>query len=207
MYIYGLDLSLTNTGVTIVDEISNEIVYIGSIKTNKVIFNKLPEETKNPTKLKHHYDEITELIKQYPPSVAVIEKGFTRFNTATQVIYRVHGVYNLAFAGVPNVYYPPKTVKEAIYKGTAEKVEIKNILEKRLDIAFANEDESDSCAVAFTYLIKNGLNWDRPKAYTKKELEALKKPVDGSRKPRKTRRKSTSKEVTDKDIDDIFSKL
>lgn len=205
MYIYGLDLALGCTGITIFNAETYKPVYVGSIKTTSSSFNKENEEMRNPIKLKHHFDEINKLIAMYPPTAVAIERGFTKFNTATQVIYRVHGIYNLAFAGYPNVYYPPKTVKETIYKGTAEKVELKSIIEERFDVTFTNTDESDSFAVALTYLIKNGMPWTKPRALTQKDLKSLKKPVDGSRKPRK---KATPKpKAKPATVDDLFANL
>ena len=170
MYIYGLDISMTNTGVTIIDADSHEIVYIGSISTDKGKLRKLPIETRHGLRLKEHYERINELIEKYPPCVAVIERGFSRFNNATQTLFRVHGVYNLAFADVDNIYYPPKDVKAVIYKGNADKEELSNVMKKRLDVKFKNEDESDSCAIAMTYLIKEcGYEWKKVKALTKKD--------------------------------------
>lgn len=205
MYIYGLDLALGCTGITIFDAETYELVYVGSIKTTASSYAKINEEMRNPVKLKHHWDEINKLIEKYPPEAVAIERGFTKFNTATQVIYRVHGIYNLAFSGVPNVYYPPKTVKETIYKGTAEKVELKAIIEERYDVTFTNTDESDSFAVALTHLIKNGMSWEKPRAFTQKDIKALKKPVDGSRKPRK--KPVAKKKEKPASIDDLFASL
>ena len=192
MFIYGLDLSLANTGVTIFDTETQEFVYIGSINTEKI--KKKKGLYHNAIKLKHIYDELAILKEKYPPHIVTIERGFSRFNTATQVIYRVHGIANLLFHDVDQIYYPPKTVKEAILKGDATKAQLqKAINTKYNDITFENEDESDSFAVCLTYLIKQGfIEWVKPelpkkrvkaKASTKKKkaeeiVEVIEREVD-----------------------------
>ena len=94
-------------------------------------------------------------MEKYPPTEVAIERGFSRFNTSTQVIYRVHGVCNELFNECPQKYYPPKTVKEAIFKGDATKKQIQEKIAKAYpDVEFANEDESDAFAVGLTHLIK-----------------------------------------------------
>lgn len=154
-YIYGLDLSMENTGVTIFDFNTYEPVKVTSISTNK-----------KHTHGKRLYIIAQELVKlkdQYPPSIVVIERGFSRFNTATQVIYRVHGLINYLFHDVEQIYYPPKKIKEVIIKGDASKKVVREIIEsKYLNIAFENEDESDSFAIGLTYLIeKKFIKWTK----------------------------------------------
>lgn len=179
-FLWGLDLSLTCTGLTIYDMDSKKFIYIGSFNTEKIRLNKAERANDiylNSKKLKQKYDWLMELKEKYPPSIVAIERGLSRFNTATQVIYRVHGMVNLMFHDLPQFYYPPKTVKEAIYKGDATKAQVQKIIKNNfVDVEFANEDESDSFAVALTYLIKEGLiEFEKPivekKKRTKKKKE------------------------------------
>lgn len=172
-FIYGLDLSLSCTGITIYDLDKKEFVYIGSFNTEKI--KKKKDLYHNAIKLKQIYDWLEELKVKYPPSIVVIERGLSRFNTATQVIYRVHGITNLLFWNLPQIYYPPKTVKEAIYKGTATKAEVQRVIKNNyIDIEFANEDESDSFAVVLTYLIKHDLvEFEKPIVETKKRKKKV----------------------------------
>lgn len=160
-YLYGLDLSLTCTGVTIYDLDNREFVYIGSYNTEKIKIKKAQKDLGiqvNGIKLRHLHDWLLELSAKYPPTIIAIERGLSRFNTATQVIYRVHGLVNFMFYELPQHYYPPKEVKAIIYKGDATKAQVQKIIQNNfVDVVFANEDESDSFAVALTYLIKNGL--------------------------------------------------
>ena len=153
------------TGLTIFDLESVLPVLVTSISTSH--FKK---NATHGQKLKYIEDEIIKIGKQYTPSVVAIERGFSRFNTSTQVSYRVHGVLNKLFHNYEQIYYPPKTVKEAICRGDATKKFVQETIHKVYpDINFSNEDESDSFAVALTYLIKNDLlKWNKVEIKKKK---------------------------------------
>jgi Holliday junction resolvasome RuvABC endonuclease subunit len=141
---------MENTGVSIFDLETLNPIHITSIGTNK--------KDNHGKRLYHIGKEIIQLKDKYPPSVIVIERGFSRFNTSTQVIYRVHGLINYLFHDVEQIYYPPKTVKEAIIRGDASKKLVRQLIEKKYpDVVFEDEDQSDSFAVALTYLIKKKL--------------------------------------------------
>lgn len=172
-FIYGLDLSLACTGITIFDTEKQDFVYIGSINTERI--KKKKGFYLNATKLKFIYDELTAIKEQYPPHIVIIERGFSRFNTATQVIYRVHGITNMLFHQVDQVYYPPKSVKEAILNGNATKAQLQVAINTKYnDIIFNNEDESDSFAVCLTYLIKEGLiDWVKPEIPKKRIIKKV----------------------------------
>ena len=144
-YIWGLDLSMSDSGVAILFE--NTPVFIGNIKTN--------DKDTHGERLKHIYDYMLELKEKYPPEIVCIERGFSRFNTSTAVLYRVHGVINMLFYDIKQIYYPPKKVKDTILNGSAKKEEImKRILEIYPNIEFQNDNESDAFAVALTYIIQ-----------------------------------------------------
>jgi Holliday junction resolvasome RuvABC endonuclease subunit len=154
-YLYGLDLSMENTGVTIFNLESKQPIHISSIPTNK-----------KHTHGKRLYIIGQELIKlkdKYPPSIIAIERGFSRFNTSTQVIYRVHGLVNYLFHDIEQVYYPPKKVKEAIIRGDAAKKLVRQVIENKYpDVKFDDEDQSDSFAIGICYLIENKLiEWNK----------------------------------------------
>lgn len=159
-YLYGFDLSMECTGLTIFNLESMQPVLVTSVSTSH--FKK---KATHGQKLKYIEDELTKISEEYPPSIITIERGFSRFNTSTQVIYRVHGVINKLYHKHEQIYYPPKTVKEAICRGDATKKYVQDTIHKVYpSIEFDNEDESDSFAVALTYLIKNELiEWDKNK--------------------------------------------
>lgn len=154
-YLYALDIAMENTGVAIFHPVTNEPIHITSITTKK--------KDSHGKRLYHIAAEIHRLREQYPPGIVAIERGFSRFPTSTQVIYRAHGLFNYLFHDVEQVYYPPKKIKEAIIKGDASKKLVRQIIEKKYpELEFANEDESDAVSVGICYLIKNELiQWDK----------------------------------------------
>jgi Holliday junction resolvasome RuvABC endonuclease subunit len=139
-------------------------IHIESIKTNA--------KQTHGKRLKYIEDKVIDLATQYPPNIVIIERGFSRFNTSTQVIYRVHGVVNKCFHNVEQIYYPPKTIKEMIVRGDATKKYVRKMIELAYpDVVFENEDQSDAFAIGLTYLIKSKIvNWDK---------ENLKKKIKG----------------------------
>ena len=160
-YLWGLDLSLSCSGVAIYDLSERAFVFIGSFETDKI--KKRENRFLNSLKLKAKADWLLMLMKQYPPYFVGIERGFSQFNTATQNIFRVHGMVNYLFWDVPTEYYPPNTVKEALVHGSGTKEDLQNTISTKYNYIFSNEDESDAFAVALTALVKNGLlEWEKP---------------------------------------------
>jgi Holliday junction resolvasome RuvABC endonuclease subunit len=146
---------MEQSGVTIFDLESLKPIHIDSFKTN--------DKHTHGKRLLHIWNECKKLKQQYPPMEISIERGFSRFNTSTQVIYRTHGIINLLFHDVKQTYYPPKTVKEAIIRGDATKKFVQQMIQVAYpEVEFKNEDESDSFAVGLTWLIKNNkVEWDK----------------------------------------------
>lgn len=195
MYIYGLDLSLSCTGVTIIERETLEVVYIGHIEPKGKSIDSLAKEYKNNVKLLYHYQAINRLIEKYPPCEVAIERGFSRHNTTTQVLFRVHGVYNLAFANQPQVYYTPVAVKKAVYDATANKEEISEVLSRRFKRKFKNMDESDSLAVAVCHMIEcYDYPWKNVKALTAKKLIQREKEINKKEKERLKKIKDKEKD-------------
>ena len=148
-YVYGFDLAISTTGISIFDEEGN-IEKICSISTDK-------DET-HGLRLKAIADFVFELREKYPPATVIIERAFSRFNTSTAVLYRVHGIINYIFHDVVQIYYAPKAIKAKIVRGDATKKMVREkILSVYKDIEFANDDESDSFAVGIMYFINNGI--------------------------------------------------
>ena len=144
-YIYGLDLSMSDTGVTIFD--GDKPVFVVSIATN-------PKKT-HGERLKEIYDFLSFLKDKYTPDVVCIERGFNRFNKSSEAVWKVAGIVNMLFYEVAQVYYSPNEVKAALVNGKASKEELENkILELYPDVNFRNNDESDSFAIVLTHLYK-----------------------------------------------------
>jgi Holliday junction resolvasome RuvABC endonuclease subunit len=155
IFIYGLDLSLSNSGVTILDPDTYEPVYVGSISTKGY-------ETRGQ-KLKYIQERFIELKNKYPPSLIVLEKGFSKFNKETHAIQNVVGVVLCIFHNIDFIEYMPKTIKATIVHGNASKDLVRKVIQKNFpELQFEDNDQSDSYAIALTYLIKNKyIKWSK----------------------------------------------
>jgi Holliday junction resolvasome RuvABC endonuclease subunit len=162
-YIYGLDLSLTNTGIAIVDLDTYNPILITSVKTKQN--KKLNEYDDHKERIKLITDKFDELIHIFEPEIVTIEYPFVRFNKATKAVMKVHGVAQRWFYEYKQIYYAPTTLKSTIVHGQASKELVQQrLLKEYPDITFKNEDESDALACCTTYLIKNKLiKWDKVK--------------------------------------------
>jgi Holliday junction resolvasome RuvABC endonuclease subunit len=148
-YIYAFDLSMSCSGISIFDENGNP-VKVCSVATN------IKDST--GARLKSIATFIMDLMEKYPASTIVLERAFSRFNNATAALYKVHGIVQLLFWDIPQVYYTPKDIKCTILKGNATKTQIQEKLQEKFpDIDFTNEDESDSFSVGISYFMKNNL--------------------------------------------------
>lgn len=146
-YVWALDLSMTCVGLSIFDN-DAKVILITSVETKT--------EKNHQMKLKLIADRLLELREKYTPEIIVIEGGFSRFNTSTQVSFRVHGLINYLFWDVTQIYFQPTMVKKTFGgKGNMKKSEIKDkILQKFPNLHFSNEDESDSFSIGMCYFIK-----------------------------------------------------
>ena len=183
-YLWGLDISLTCTGVTIYDLDDKEFVHIDSFNTEKI--KAIKNRYHNAIKLKAKADWLLELKEKYPPYFIGIERGFSRYNNSTQTIFRVHGLANYLFHDIPQEYYAVKKIKEVIVHGSATKEDVAITINQKYPFYFENEDESDSFSVVLTVLIDKGLiEWEKPKW---SEIKKLRVP-----KPKKTKKPKKEK--------------
>lgn len=153
-YIFALDLSIANTGIAIFDQKVN-LIEIQSIKTN-------PKET-HGNRLKQIADTLIELREKYDTNLVIIERAFSLHNTATQVLYRVHGIVNYIFCDCQQVYYAPNAIKKTITgEGKADKSQVQKVLNDLYpNVKFKDYDQSDAVAIGITHFIKEGtLNYE-----------------------------------------------
>ena len=146
---------MSNTGIAIFNSKTYKPTLITSVETN--------DKEEHGNRLHTQREYMKELIKKYPPCEVAIERSFTRFNQATQVLYRCHGIANELFHQYPQFYYAPATIKKTITGNGQAKKEIvqKSILKKYPDLHFANDDESDATAIILTHLIKkHKMKWN-----------------------------------------------
>lgn len=170
-YLYALDVSMTNTGVAIFEYPNGKFVHKQSINTDSKEL-KASKDQYDGIRLRHHYNEINKLISKYPPKIVVAERGFTRFNTVTQILFRVHGTYQLAFSGVDYIYLTPTSIKKIVYKGNADKEDIRKVIADRYEIEFDDYDQSDAYSIGLAYLITEcDFQWEQPTELTLKDLQ------------------------------------
>jgi len=152
-YLYGLDLSLTNTGIAIVDLNTYKPILVDSVKTKKS--KTLNDHDDHKERIKLITDKFDELIYTYEPEIVTIEAPFVRHNKATKAVMKVHGIAQRWFYPYDQFYYAPTTLKATIVHGKASKEQLQDRLLKEYPyIEFKNEDESDALACCVTYLVK-----------------------------------------------------
>ena len=147
--IFAFDLSLSNTGVAVFHSDSANI-FLGNFKTSP--------KNEIQVRLKNIADFVLDLRKKYRCEQVVIERGFYRYNKASEALNKVHGVVNYLFYDCPQIYYAPSTIKKEIISGKASKEKIKEkLVEWYPEIVFENDNESDAFAVGICYFLKNGI--------------------------------------------------
>ncbi len=149
-YVIALDLSLSCTGVAIFNQ-DGKIVKVTSIETDS--------KSETQIRLKKIGSELLKIKKQYNPKVIVVESGFSRYNTATQRLFEVHGVAKYVFSNVEQMYYYPMTIRKIVCgKGNEKKEFVRDfIIKKYGDIKFNNLDESDAYGIGLAYFIDKGI--------------------------------------------------
>lgn len=116
-------------------------------------------------KLLNIFATLKDVFNRHPEITTVVrERGVTRFNKATQVIFRVVGVADLLTEMILKDSCHEIGISEAkkaiTGSGKAEKEEVAEKVQKFLTnhVAFAVDDESDAVAVGVAFLLKQGGN-------------------------------------------------
>ena len=148
-YIFAFDLALNNSGITLFSNDAS-MVLITSVDTKS--------EKSHQMKLNKIAKFLLDLKEKYPPEKIIIERGFYRYAASTEAIYKVCGVVQYLFWDIPQIFYPPMTVKKVVGgKGNMKKDELREIIEKKYNVSFCNTDESDSFAVGICYFKSKGI--------------------------------------------------
>lgn len=163
----SMDLSLTSPGfavLAVTDENEPILLDKSIVKTNA--------KKSHGHRLNQIAVEIVRLVNEYKPNHIVREKGFSRFPTVTQSIFRAVGASDLA---VYNAGFPDKieeiavtSVKKAVTgNGKATKEQVADAVFDRLQITNTDDfhtnksvlidDLTDACAVGLAYYINKGL--------------------------------------------------
>lgn len=153
----GLDVSLASTGVAIIEVIDRK--------------PKLKVATRVKTRAKESHGErlytiathMRGLLNNEGPFTAIVrEKGFSRFASSTQAIFKAIGVTDLIYRDYQIAEVSPTTVKKLVGgsgKASKQDVEagVRRLLDLPDDFRFESDDASDACGVVLAYLIERGV--------------------------------------------------
>jgi crossover junction endodeoxyribonuclease RuvC len=117
-----------------------------------------PKEDTASARLEMIYDQLCDLIKEYKPDTAAVEKLFFARNVTTGIaVGQARGVVLLALqkAGIESFEYAPKEVKNAVAGyGGADKRQVQEMVRAllQLDSIPKPDDAADALAIAITHL-------------------------------------------------------
>ena len=117
-----------------------------------------PKEASPPARLEMLYNELTNLIREYHPETAAVEKLFFSRNVTTAIaVGQARGVVMLCMqqAGIEPFEYTPNEIKQAVAGfGGAEKKQIQEMVRAllQLDSIPKPDDAADALAIAITHL-------------------------------------------------------
>jgi crossover junction endodeoxyribonuclease RuvC len=149
----GIDPGTATTGFGLVrleQDGSLVAVKYGVILTSK--------EASAPARLEMLYNELSDLLKEYHPDTAAVEKLFFSRNVTTALaVGQARGVVMLCMqqAGIEPFEYTPNEVKQAVAGyGGAEKKQIQEMVRAllQLDSIPKPDDAADALAIAITHL-------------------------------------------------------
>ena len=157
MRIIGIDPGLARVGYGII-EVKNEkkvLLDCGVIETNK--------EEKEEYRLYEIFKDLNELINNWNPNVAAVEKFFFYRSSTTISVVQARGVIMMVLASkkIQVSEYSPAQIKLTIAgTGKASKKEVLESVMYNLNLKKAPkpDDSSDALAIALTKLNEEGFN-------------------------------------------------
>jgi crossover junction endodeoxyribonuclease RuvC len=117
-----------------------------------------PKEASAPARLVMLYDDLRDLISEYHPEIAAVEKLFFSRNVTTALaVGQARGVVMLCLqqAGIEAFEYTPNEVKQAVAGyGSAQKRQVQEMVRALLglDSIPKPDDAADALAIAITHL-------------------------------------------------------
>lgn len=154
MMILGVDPGTAITGFGVVASMparTGRLVECGVLRT------RTADEL--PTRLRHIYEGLTELLERHRPDVVAVEGVFYGSNARTTVVLgHARGVVLLAAAqaGIPVEEYSPAMIKKAVVgRGAALKPQVGYMVARLLQLREppSPADAADGVAVALTHLL------------------------------------------------------
>ena len=157
MNILGIDPGLGTTGYGIISNINNNLVLVdfGTIKTS----------TKDPLsiRLKIIFDNISNLIDKYKPSIFSIEEIFYSNNVKSSLLLGHARGTAIVAASIKDLIiyeYSAKKVKQSLTgNGNAHKDQVNFMVSQLLKLSERprSNDASDALAIAICYVLQNRL--------------------------------------------------
>jgi len=149
----GIDPGTATTGYGLVClERDGELV---AVKYGVIL---TPKDASPSARLEMIYDRMNDILEEYQPETAAVEKLFFARNVTTGIaVGQARGVVMLALqkAGLESFEYTPKEIKNAVAGyGGADKRQIQEMVRAllQLDSIPKPDDAADALAVAITHL-------------------------------------------------------
>lgn len=149
MRILGLDPGLRCTGYGVIDKDGQTLNYVASgvIRT---------ETGELPGRIKTIFDGILEVLAQFCPDAAAVEKVFVNVNPQSTLLLgqaRGAALAALTSAGKPVFEYTALQVKQAVVgNGHADKVQVQNMVKRLLNLpGEPRADSADALACAICH--------------------------------------------------------
>ena len=150
MKILGIDPGLRTTGFGIIHKKGNSVVYIasGTVKT--------PAEAGLPLRLKTIFDGISEIIAEYQPDCAAIEKVFVNVNPQSTLLLgqaRGAAISALVASELAVYEFTALQIKQAVVgHGKAQKKQVQEMVQRLLSLpGIPGSDAADALGVAICH--------------------------------------------------------
>ena len=162
----AMDLSLSSPAYAIIDIVNGKGL-VREIRRTDNKSGKLPKLT-HGERLDRIAKDIMKIFVDYPDIDAVVrERGFFRFATTTQILYKVVGVSDLKVYEASGISVideiAPTAVKKLVTgdgksdKKAVEAGVIRHLVPMQKDIKFETDDCSDAVAVGIAWMIQRNL--------------------------------------------------
>jgi crossover junction endodeoxyribonuclease RuvC len=149
----GIDPGTATTGFGLV-----RLEPDGSLVAVKYGVILTPKDASAPARLEMLYNELSDLLREYHPDTAAVEKLFFSRNVTTALaVGQARGVVMLCMqqAGIEPFEYTPNEIKQAVAGyGGAQKKQIQEMVRAllQLDSIPKPDDAADALAIAITHL-------------------------------------------------------
>ncbi|MBI3173441.1 MAG: crossover junction endodeoxyribonuclease RuvC [Chloroflexi bacterium] len=149
----GIDPGTATTGFGLV-----RLERDGSLVAVKYGVILTPKDATAPARLEMLYDQLRDLLAQFHPDTAAVEKLFFQRNVSTAIaVGQARGVVMLALqqARIEPFEYTPNEVKQAVAGyGSADKRQVQDMVRAllQLDSIPKPDDAADALAIAITHL-------------------------------------------------------